>query len=338
MRKHKLKTAGLAVDLIQKGFKGFKETASAWIPQGRCSHPQDPYSPCFTETRACMTLAFVMFLMFAITTQASPGNDVMQQGADAYEQERLEEAAAAFREALALAEEDETLDPAAARLNLGTTLARGGQFEPAAAELSEALKTDDLKLQARAQYNLGHVRYREAENLVEQQDLQTANSKIDQSIGHFQDALRLDPADLQTKKNFELSHLKKKQIEALIEQQPPQPEQQQNEDQEEEEQQDQQEDQEQQQSQDPQDQQDQQDQQDEQDQQEPPQDDPQQPEDTPPEEQENGQEEPEPQPAPEQMTEEEAEMLLEAMKEEEQRQREKYRIQLGRPQPVDKDW
>lgn len=285
----------------------------------------------------------LVLLSVSLPAGANSGNDLMRQGAKAYREGQLEEAVTAFREALDLAAEDDTLDPAAARLNLGTALARTGQFEPASAELAEALKTDDLPLQARAQYNLGHVRYREAEQLAEQQDLQNAKSKIDQSIGHFQDALRLDPSDLQTKKNFELSHLKKKEIETLIEQQPPQEQpsdDSQNQEQEDEDsQQDRQEDPNQQDNQDPQNQQDNQDSSqdsDEQDSSQPPQDSP--PESEEEEEQDPSSQKNPPGAPPEEMTEEEAEMLLEAMKEEEQRNREQYRIRLGRPQPVDKDW
>ena len=44
------------------------------------------------------------------------------------------------------------------------------------------------------------------------------------------------------------------------------------------------------------------------------------------------------QPSPDQISREEAEMLLDAMKQDEKAQREKMRIMLGRPQDVEKDW
>lgn len=60
-----------------------------------------------------------------------------------------------------------------------------------------------------------------------------------------------------------------------------------------------------------------------------------------PQEEQSGQEEQQEQPQPRpsnEMTEEEAEMMLDAMKNDEKTQREQIQMLLGKPQPVDKDW
>lgn len=277
----------------------------------------------------------------------------MKQGIEAYQQGDYTQAGVLFEQARLLAENVDNLDPATAHLNLGTTLLRQGSLEEGVSQLEDALKTDQIDVQQAAQYNLGHAFYQQAEQQKEQQALDAAKGFVEKSVKHFHDSLVLQPEDLSSKKNFELARNLQREILQLIEQQPPQ--QQSSSDQNDPDNKDSDDKQQQQQTSDSQDQQNRQNskanQQQNQtsDQQH-----------TPPssnEEDSETQQQPAPQagdegdpqdnanppPAPEertaeQMTPEEAEMLLESMREEEQNMREKYRVYLGNPVQVDKDW
>lgn len=229
------------------------------------------------------------------------------------------------------------LDPAAAFYNAALAAYGAGDFKGAADAFARAASGADLDLQARAFYNRGNALFHQAtaaDNAPalaarSTQELATASATIGEAIQMFASAMALNPRDLDAKANYELAVLKQQEL-----QQQQQQQQQQN-------------------------QQDKQDQQDQQDQPQPPdqpnpQDDSQQPQ---PEDQKDQQQD-QPQAAPDQaeaaaedqpepaaaeksadtMTPEEAAMLLDAMKAQEQQQRDQLHPFLGRPEPVEKDW
>lgn len=265
---------------------------------------------------------------------ASP-QALMKEGRSAYQAGRTEEALRKF-EAAAKAAETERLDPAPADFNQGTALLKLGQDTNAEPFLVRALRTPDLRLQGRTWYNRAHALADRSAALAGEQKLQEAQPPLEAAIGAYENAITLDPADPDAKVNYELAVRTLEELKKQIEQQRQQ--QQQNQDQ-------------QKQDQDKKDQDkkdgDQKDQ-NRQDQDQDKKDQPQQQDDGKKDEPQK----PEPQqadtndtqsaqggePKREEMTPEEARMLLDAMKDEEEAGRDKLRLRLGQPVPVDKNW
>ncbi len=230
-----------------------------------------------------------------------------RQGNALYTQEQYEEAAAAYREGIVAIQES---GPGAVHSgllnNLGAALYRSGDAEQAGIAFSSAasmaLSPDDL---VRASYNAGNAAFRTQE--------------LEQSLEHFRRALLNDPSNEDAKFNYEFV---KRQLE---EQQQQQQDQQDNQDQNDENQDNQdQQDQDGEQNEENQDQQDQQQQnsQDEGDQQQ------QQEQDQQQREQED----------PTQLSEEEAQRILQALENEEEQLLRQVQKMKTRPRRVEKDW
>ena len=237
------------------------------------------------------------------------------------------------------------LDPAAAYYNAGLAAYAGGDLKSAADAFARAASGADLGLQAKAYYNRGNALFHQAGGpagllpagaaplpAMSTQELAGAESSVGEAVQMYENAIALNPKDVDAKANYELAVLKQQQLQ----QQKQQQEQQQKQDQQKQDQQQQN-----QQNQKPEDQKDPQNQQQQQ----------------PPQQQQNQQAEQKPQPQPQQsnnqqqqeeqikeqkpseeMTPEEAAMMLDAMKAQEQSQRDQLHPFFGRPVPVEKDW
>ena len=254
----------------------------------------------------------------------SPRRD-MNAGQEAYTAGRLEDAATAFRSA-ADAAPASSLDPAPAIYNEASTLFRLGQDDAAAQRYADALRSPDLALQAKAYFNRGNVLSKQGLDAQQTGKTDVALQHITEALGMYENSMLLQPADEDPKVNYELAVQLKKQLEQQKQEQQQQQQDQQkkkDEGKEDQKQQDQQKEQNQQKQQDQQEQQsnDSQQQQKQQD------------------KDEQQQEQPAPgKPSSEEMTPQEARILLDAMRQEEQRDREQLRLTTGQPAPVDKDW
>lgn len=208
----------------------------------------------------------------------------------------------------------------------------------------------DLSLQAKAYYNRGNALMELAEALTAMQmplspppsSSATADSEakpmdpgklMDEAITMYENSILLNPNDRDAKINYELAWIKKEQFQQQQEQQPQQSEG------------DKQENPEDQPGEQPQSQDeqgsDQQEESEAREQQQENQQDGQQDQSPPSDSQEDGnedQQQPRPEPASEEMTPEEAAQLLDAMKQQEQSQRDQLQYRIGRPVPVEKDW
>lgn len=295
-----------------------------------------PCGPAVLAWTLCAGLAAAAEPAKPPAAPAVSGAKELRTGVEAYRRADYEAARAAFERAAG----DARVDPALVKYDLATALLQLGQVTNAAPLLREALGTTNLQVQARARHNLGQARAAEAEALAQQQKLKEAVSAIGEAVGAYERALTLAPAEPATKKNYELARRREEELKKLLEEQ----KQQEPQDQQKDQQQDQQ-----QQSGDPQDQQKDQaqpkdqsgDQQKTADQPPPPQDQPDssankpQPSDVQPSGDQPGEGEPV---GAGELTPEEARRLLDAMKEEEAAARDRMRLFLGRPVPVDKDW
>ena len=326
------------------------------LPPNRTPHP-------LPTLAGCLALALTSLPAHA---QQSARN-LEKQAFEAAEREDFQTAARDF-DAAAQAAERERLDPAVARYNQALALVRAAQAhdaaqaDEAADRFKESLQTEDLRLQQLAYYNRGNARFQQGMQQAEnQQDLQSALDTLNDAAGMFKEAIILDPSDPDARRNYEITWKRIEEVESLLQDQEEQDQQEQDQQEQDQQEQDQQ-------GQDPQDEdqqdqdqdQDQDSQQDEQQQEQEQQDQQQQQQDQPQQDQQQDAEDSEepgeseappdgdgsettppsaPPPGPaEEMTQEEAEMILNAIREEERAGREQIRLRYGSAVPVEKDW
>ncbi len=280
------------------------------------------------QSRIIVIIVALTLNGLAVRADPPAARPAFEAGLEAFAASNFSAAAESFVEAAAAAPA-EKLDPAAARYNAGLAAFAAGDLEAAAVHFNAAAAASDLGLQARAYYNRGNALFHLADSPLQAQALpggdpapalDTSESAIGQAIQMYENAIALDPDDADAKANYELAVLKQQQI-----QQQQQDQQQDQEKKEEEEKEEG----------DSQPQPESGDSGEEQKEEEPrPQPDSQPSAGESQEESES----PQPEASAEDMTPEEAEMLLDALKAQEQSQRDRLHPFLGRPVPVEKDW
>lgn len=295
-----------------------------------------------TGTRACRLqrwkpdalverlLAFLCLTLSASAAEPSARGS-FAAGLQAFAASNYPAAGESFLGAAAAAPADQ-LDPAAAFYNAGLAAYAGGDLKAAADAFARAAAGSDLALQSQAYYNRGNALFQQVVGpaaamaarplpTTSTPELAGAEASVAKAIQMYENAIALDPKDVDAKANYELAVLKQQQLQQQQEQQ--------KQDQQKQDQQDQD------QPQDPKQEEPEDPQQKQQDQQQPAEPQP-QPE---PEQQQQPQEEPIEDDKPsEEMTPEEAAMMLDSMKAQEQSQRDRLHPFFGRPVPVEKDW
>lgn len=264
----------------------------------------------------------------------------MKQGVSAFDQQQFEDAALAFREAAERAQQVGR-DPARAWFNYANALFEQGRFEDAARVYQDALRSTDLDVQQSAHFNRGNALLAEAVRQAEGQAFDAAKTFTERAVDSYRNALTLRPTDRDAKINHELADRFREELEEILAQQPQQPQAQPEPGEGEDDQEDQEQD---------------QDQQDQDGEQEPsPDQDQTPPSEEPQDGDQDGEDEAQAQPMPagqdeqqeqdtprpesmEEMTEDEAMLLLDALRDEEQETRDQMRLRLGQPQEVEKDW
>ena len=286
---------------------------------------------------------WVLLPLLNLSAQAAdPARVSFDTGLKSFAASNYPAASNSFLEAAAAAPA-EKLDPAAAHYNAALSAYAAGDLKAAADLFARAATSSDLGLQAKAYYNRGNALFDQAGGpaaampavpapppTMSTQELASAESSVGEAIQMYENAIALDPQDADAKANYELAVLKQQQLQQQKQQQQDRQKQDQPK-----------------QDQPKQDQKDQQNQ--KQDGQTDPQNQPQQPPQKPGEQQprpqpqqqneKQKQEEPIQEAKPsEEMTPEEAAMMLDAMKAQEQSQRDRLHPFFGRPVPVEKDW
>lgn len=252
-----------------------------------------------------------------------------RQGRKDYERKEYKAAADAFDRAARDAS-GARLDRAAALYNRANALFQAQEYDQALQQFQDALSTTDLELQERAYFNKGNTLMRLSARQEQTQQLDPAVKSVTRALEAYEQAMKLAPRDTDAKVNYEMA-LKKKEELAKKQEQQKQQQQQQNQPKDqskpEEQKKDRGRDQ-------PQNQPKPQPQ---------PQDKASQPEKGEQQQQQAGKEPPQQSVqqqagTSEAMTPEEAQMVLDAMKQEEQSRRDQLRVIMGQPVPVDKNW
>jgi hypothetical protein len=284
----------------------------------------------------------------AIAAKAGPAWDAMQNGLKAYADGDFAKAATNFDSA-AIAAQQEKFDPAVAAFDQANALMKSGKMTDAAHGYESALRTTDLGLQSKAYHNRGNAMIGIAGEQEKQEKFEDAIKSVDEAMTMYERSMMLAAQDRDPKINYELAGLKRKDLEEKLKKQ--QQQQQQNKDQKKDQNKDQKDqnkdqkkDQNDDQKKDDQDKQ-KQDQQkkDQQKKDENKQDQDQQKKDQQKQDESQDKKNNE-QMRTEKMTPQEAAMMLDAMKQREQAQREKMgqiwlkRSNAGKLEPVDKDW
>jgi Ca-activated chloride channel family protein len=256
-----------------------------------------------------------------LAAHAADPRTTLDTGTEAYRAKQFEAAKKAFFEAATNAV-NEKLDPAVAKYNEGSAAYRLGRTDEAAERLAEALRTSNLPLQQRAWYNRGDALLGQMAAQEKQGKLEEAQKLAGEAATHFEQAILLDPSDTDAKVNYELSLRLQQEMEKKKQEQEKQQQQDQNQKQDKDKDKD------------------------KKDQQDKKQEQPQKPDDKqkqdpqskPDQNQQQQQQQTQAEKKDNEMTPEEALQLLNAMRQEEQAQRDKLRLNIGQPEPVEKDW
>ncbi len=285
------------------------------------------WPPSATAGRRYRGLCIVAFVAAQLSAHAATDpRAALEAGAKAYGAKQYDAARQAFELAATNAVAQQ-LDPAVARYNAAAADYRLGQMESAADRLAEALRTGDLKLQQKAWYNRGDALLGRMGALEQQGKLEDAQKAAAEAATQFEQAILLDPADTDAKVNYELSLQLQQELEKKKQEQQKKDEQKKDQDKDKKEQ-------------DKKDQQDQKKPDSGQDKDKDKDKDKQQDQQKSKSDEQKQQEQQAAQAAKKdgEMTPEEAMQLLNAMRQEEQANRDKMRMNLGQPEPVEKDW
>ena len=155
-----------------------------------------------------VAIVFAAGLAFGLTpTFAKSVRELIAEGNQAYHGESYDDALDAYDKASVDAPESPQI-----YFNKGAVHYRKGDY-PKARELFEqaSLKTKDLSLEARAQYNLGNCAFREGERQRDS-DLKKSMDQLKSAVLHYQRALELDPELKDAAHNIEIARLIMKQI------------------------------------------------------------------------------------------------------------------------------
>lgn len=160
-----------------------------------------------TRVLRLSTLCLATLWMAATPAVAQSARGLVDDGIRAYLAGRYDEALEAYEEATVTEPESPEI-----YFDKGAAHYRKEDYEKArdAFELA-ALKTKDLTLEARSQYNLGNCSFREGER-QQDSDLQKSLEALEASVRHYQRALELDPQLADAAHNIEVTRLLMKAI------------------------------------------------------------------------------------------------------------------------------
>lgn len=167
-------------------------------------------------------MKYALVMLFCVLARAACADDAprthFREAARAYAAQDYSNAATGFASAAEQAPA-ERLDPAIARYNEGNALLRSGNAADASRRYQDALRTRDLALQQRAAYNRGNALLDLAGELEHSKELQGAAQAVDEALGMYELSMTLDPKDPDPKVNHELAALEQQRLQELLRQQ-----------------------------------------------------------------------------------------------------------------------
>jgi len=155
-------------------------------------------------------LTFFCLLFLTTTTFAVSREREVKRGNTLYAKEEYDEALEKYNNALA-----ESPDSDVINFDIGAAYYKKEDYGNAEDTFTRSLATEDKKLEAKANYNIGNTKYRQA-NLKENTDFQGAVRGYRQSLDYYKRAIELDETDEDAKFNYEFTE---KKIKMLLENQ-----------------------------------------------------------------------------------------------------------------------
>jgi Ca-activated chloride channel family protein len=149
----------------------------------------------------------VMILLFCLSTA---GKAYCSKGEEAFAKGDYLQASEYYRQKLEKSPNDPEL-----HYNYGTAAFKNNMFDDAVEAFTKALKSDDIELQKKAYFNRGNSYYQKGAE-VQQADPETTLNQWKQALSSLQSALQLDPDNGDAKHNREII---KKRLEELEKQQ-----------------------------------------------------------------------------------------------------------------------
>lgn len=146
--------------------------------------------------REALPIFFLLFATSLCATAEETPRAAMRRGLKAY-------AAGDYTNAVAALEKTVMEFPDTGHYNLGNARYRMGDFEAAEKAYTEALRTTDLALQAKAYFNRGNALLARTTQMQGPERIGTAIELAFQAMDLYEKAILLDPADLAAKQNFE---------------------------------------------------------------------------------------------------------------------------------------
>lgn len=136
-------------------------------------------------------------LFLPAAASASVVEKVVKEGNRFYRRKKYDQALKKYHEALI-----ESPDSAVINFNQGAALYKKGDYEQAAGSFTRALTSDDPRLEARANFNLGNSKYKQGK-LKENTDLAAAVNLMRESLDYYKRAIELNEKDIEAKHNHE---------------------------------------------------------------------------------------------------------------------------------------
>jgi Ca-activated chloride channel family protein len=163
------------------------------------------------------SVALSLLLLSSSIAFADQPRELIKQGNELFDAGRYAEALEAYDQI-----GDETDEFLLAELlnNRAAAHFKLGQLDEARELWVRAAGMRDEKFEAAARYNLGDCDYADALQAVQQQNAQGALELLARAAQQYQDALKLDPRQLDARANLELAAQLRKQIEEMAQQQP----------------------------------------------------------------------------------------------------------------------
>lgn len=180
------------------------------------------------KLKACFLFLIFSLMIYCFFPSIGIGSSLaglVEKGNRLFNQRKFDEALKRYTEA-----QTKSPDSAVINFNKGTALYKKGDYEKAAFSFSKALNTEETALEAKANYNLGNSRYKQAA-LKEGKDLSAAVDLCKEALNYYARAIDLDERDKDIKYNYEFVEKKLQELLKKQKQQQKKDEQQQKEEQ-----------------------------------------------------------------------------------------------------------
>ncbi len=170
----------------------------------------------------CLTLLCGVASIYTPMAHAASAKSLVEKGNKAYAEGDVNTALQAYTEA-----QEKLPDDAIIAFNRGIALYQQGNYEEAQKAFSNALKSDDITLQAATHLNVGNCLFSQARLQNDQRDLETAKKTLENSLPLYRKAFKLNPELTVAAKNIEKTRKEIKRIQNEIKKQEKQQQQQQ---------------------------------------------------------------------------------------------------------------